>query len=194
MEVFLLDCPCCGKDTVACGGSGLGRDLGGSGSLGRCYWGLSMAPHSLSFPQQPRCFSLPTKWKIHVAALTATTRIGSGAKPPFLSASKAAFGKQEPPFSPSSSFIQSQFDLIRIFKQGEGICIPLRHLSTGMEVLLHPHKPAAASKIFPQCPFKTIFPSNSLALYLCSGDIYYLVSLFIIHQHNLPPQLPQGHG
>lgn len=56
----------------------------------------------------PNTFPSPQRmqqWKIHVAVLTATTRIGSGAKSPFLSASKAAFGKQEPQFSSSSSFI-----------------------------------------------------------------------------------------
>lgn len=150
-QVFLLDCPCswgcCGRWR-----KWPGVGFGASGSLGRCCWCLAVAPQSLespqslSFPQQPKHFSIPARQrKIHVAALTATARGGSGANPPFLSASKAACGSLS--FLPAAPFLQSQFDLIRMFQQGVGTCIPLRHLSTGLEVLLHPHTPAAASRI-----------------------------------------------
>lgn len=75
-----------------------------AGATGVLPWLHSLSPSHSS----PNAFPSPQRmwqWKIHVAALAATTRVRSGAKPPFLSASKAAFGKQEPPFSSSTSFI-----------------------------------------------------------------------------------------
>lgn len=127
---------------------------------------------------QPQRFPSPQGTRQLLAGCTSRARTGggSGAQPP----SKAGASV----FLPAAAFCEAQGQPVgcnqdipggrrKLHPTKETSLWERRHRSSQ-------HEPAAL-EIFPQRPFKTIFPSKDQALYLCSGDIYYLASLLIIH-------------
>lgn len=108
-----------------------------------------LCPHSpLSFPQQPQHFSVSTKdaaVENPCGSADSHNQDWIWGKISLFKPQKLLLESRSLSFLSAAPLLQNQFDLIRIFQQGMGIFIPLRHLSIGMEVLLHPHKPTAAS-------------------------------------------------